>query len=270
MQSKIPKPMDIEKAHPLTFARIGDGTVNSLGTALAQELIRFNNLLKVVSSSLVELTRGIKGLVVMSSALEKMFNSFLIQKVWWQWRFLVLTCLKVPENWAAASYPSLKPLGSWVADLIRRVKFIEDWLVNGPPPVYWISGFFFPQGFFLIVCLIFDVPCRVLNRSTANACSQHKDCNWYIDIPNRCSNNGWVSNNKSTKSRSLYPSESIFAVHVLLLMMNLDMWRYSWVVLGRCIVGSREWCSCRSTSWWIVRKDASYSVWKNLNRSLYW
>jgi len=82
MQSKIPKPMDIEKAHPLTFARIGDGTVNSLGTALAQELIRFNNLLKVVSSSLVELTRGIKGLVVMSSALEKMFNSFLIQKVW--------------------------------------------------------------------------------------------------------------------------------------------------------------------------------------------
>eukprot|EP00698_Gefionella_okellyi_P007648 TRINITY_DN186_c0_g2_i1.p1 TRINITY_DN186_c0_g2~~TRINITY_DN186_c0_g2_i1.p1 ORF type:complete len:2597 (+),score=793.21 TRINITY_DN186_c0_g2_i1:164-7954(+) len=133
LSTKIPKTMDVEQAHAVTFARIGDGTVNSLGTALAQEVIRFNRLLKVVSASLVELQRGIKGLVVMSSNLERMFNSFLVQRV--------------PENWSNAAYPSLKPLGSWINDLIARVKFINDWLLNGPPNVFWISGFFFPQGF---------------------------------------------------------------------------------------------------------------------------
>ena len=25
--------------------------------------------------------------------------------------------------------------------------FLNDWLVNGNPKSYWISGFFFPQGF---------------------------------------------------------------------------------------------------------------------------
>lgn len=45
------------------------------------------------------------------------------------------------------AYPSLKPLGSWFKDLIERVKVIEDWLVNGQPNAFWLSGFFFPQGF---------------------------------------------------------------------------------------------------------------------------
>jgi dynein heavy chain len=47
--------------------------------------------------------------------------------------------------WAAKAYPSLKPLSSWVADLLERVKFIGAWIAGGTPAVYWISGFFFPQ-----------------------------------------------------------------------------------------------------------------------------
>ena len=54
---------------------------------------------------------------------------------------------QVPANWVAVAYPSLKPLGSWFKDLIERVKVIEDWLVNGQPNAFWLSGFFFPQGF---------------------------------------------------------------------------------------------------------------------------
>jgi hypothetical protein len=52
---------------------------------------------------------------------------------------------QVPDAWAARAYPSLKPLPAWVADLLERLTFIASWAANGPPPVFWISGFFFPQ-----------------------------------------------------------------------------------------------------------------------------
>jgi len=44
-------------------------------------------------------------------------------------------------------FPSLKPLASWVQDLVDRIEFIQDWVCNGPPLTFWISTFFFPQGF---------------------------------------------------------------------------------------------------------------------------
>ena len=45
------------------------------------------------------------------------------------------------------SYPSLKPLSSWFADLLERVIFIEDWLKQGNPKSYSLPYMFFPQGF---------------------------------------------------------------------------------------------------------------------------
>lgn len=53
----------------------------------------------------------------------------------------------VPDNWSAVAYPSLKPLASWFLDMKERVIFMDDWLVNGTPKSFWISGLFFPQGF---------------------------------------------------------------------------------------------------------------------------
>jgi dynein heavy chain len=54
---------------------------------------------------------------------------------------------QVPAIWHKISYPSLKPLGSWMRDLNRRVAFMSNWLMNGNPACYWISGFFYPQSF---------------------------------------------------------------------------------------------------------------------------
>ena len=52
---------------------------------------------------------------------------------------------RVPDLWAAKAYPSLKPLSTWVVDLLERCRFISGWIAGGCPSVYWISGFFFPQ-----------------------------------------------------------------------------------------------------------------------------
>lgn len=54
---------------------------------------------------------------------------------------------RVPANWRAVSYPSLKPLSSWVADLEARVNFMRSWAMNGHPACFWLAGFFFPHGF---------------------------------------------------------------------------------------------------------------------------
>ena len=105
----------------------------SMNTVLTQELLRFNGVIKVLRATLQQLVLAVKGLIVMSSDLEKVANSFLDGKV--------------PAQWLKASYPSLKPLGSYFDDLMRRLNFLQKWIDEGPPAVFWLSGFFFTQSF---------------------------------------------------------------------------------------------------------------------------
>lgn len=115
-----------------------NGILPSLTTVLVQEIEKFNRLLSTIKSSLADLKKAIGGFIVMSETLDMMY--------------LALQNNQVPKNWEEVGYPSLKPLASWYIDLIERVTFIEDWLVNGQPKSFWISGLFFPQGF-LTGCL---------------------------------------------------------------------------------------------------------------------
>jgi dynein heavy chain len=125
--------LDIDEAKSDMFEPDLRGRINSLTTVLLQEVDRFNRLLAVIKESLKQLQKAIKGFVVMSEELEMIYTAFLNNQV--------------PKLWANAAYPSLKPLSSWVRDLVLRCTFVTQWIKNGPPKSFWISGFFFPQGF---------------------------------------------------------------------------------------------------------------------------
>uniref|UniRef100_A0A3Q3IZZ6 Dynein, axonemal, heavy chain 1 n=1 Tax=Monopterus albus TaxID=43700 RepID=A0A3Q3IZZ6_MONAL len=126
---KIPQPFRVQEVmekYPVLYEE-------SMNTVLIQEVIRYNKLLAVISQSLSDILKALKGLVVMSSDLELMSNSLFNNMV--------------PDKWKAKAYPSLKPLASWVSDLLQRISFLRRWISTGIPPVFWISGFFFPQAF---------------------------------------------------------------------------------------------------------------------------
>jgi dynein heavy chain, axonemal len=129
MHAQLPLLFDIEgisMRYPTDYQE-------SMNTVLVQELERYNKLLDVMHTSLTSLEHALQGLVVLSADLEAMGSAMYDQRV--------------PHLWTAASYPSLKPLGPWFNDFLQRLEFLSSWEESGSPSVYWISGFFFPQGF---------------------------------------------------------------------------------------------------------------------------
>jgi dynein heavy chain len=49
--------------------------------------------------------------------------------------------------WIEKSFPSLKPLGGYIADLLERLEWFKEWVATGLPKVLWITRFHFTQGF---------------------------------------------------------------------------------------------------------------------------
>ncbi|KAG8459256.1 hypothetical protein KFE25_014101 [Diacronema lutheri] len=127
--AKLPANYDIEavaKKYPVLYDE-------SMNTVLAQELTRFNKLIGAIRSSLRDVLKALKGLVVMSTDLEAVAKS----------------CFSnlIPAMWLKKSFPSLKPLASYIADLMDRLAFFQAWVDKGVPTIFDMPSFFFTQAF---------------------------------------------------------------------------------------------------------------------------
>jgi dynein heavy chain len=130
IEQRIPALFDVEEIrmqYPIVYEE-------SMNTVLGQECIRFNRLLDEMHTTLPAVQKALKGLVVMSGDLEAMAHAIFVNAV--------------PSNWENCAYPSMKPLGSWVDELVERTDFVAKWVRDGVAPVVWVSGFYFPQAFF--------------------------------------------------------------------------------------------------------------------------
>jgi dynein heavy chain len=112
----------------------GTALISCMASFLLHEMNRFGKLLLHIRESLTNVQGALSGLLVMSQELDT-----------------VSACLRqnsVPHVWHALAYPSRKSLGNWVVDLQQRVSFIRAWsTMISHPPCFWLSYFFFPQGF---------------------------------------------------------------------------------------------------------------------------
>jgi dynein heavy chain len=126
---KLPPSFDLQTVYskyPITYDQ-------SLNIVLHQETLRYNFLLERVRSTLLALEKSSKGDRVLSLDLEAEGNQLLLGKV--------------PAVWMQVSFVTVKPLAGFITNLIQRVSFIQNWIDNGQPKIFWLPGFFYPQAF---------------------------------------------------------------------------------------------------------------------------
>lgn len=132
LNSKIPQQVNLDDLSTLIGPK-----KTPYDVVLLQETARYNNLLRTVVTGLDKLLKAVDGYEVMSFELESIAGSIIDGQV--------------PKQWLNV-YLSMKPLGSWIRDLIQRVQFFTGWAnTMHPPNFFWLGAFTFPTSFLTAV-----------------------------------------------------------------------------------------------------------------------
>jgi len=115
-----------------------NGFTVPLNVFLYQEVVRLGRTIDTVRWTLENLILAIDGVVIMTPDLQKALDCIYdaLPPVFW-----FKDASGVLMSWELPTLPL------WYQGLLDREKQLTDWLDNGRPNVYWMTGFFNPQGF---------------------------------------------------------------------------------------------------------------------------
>ncbi|KAK2488494.1 hypothetical protein MC885_012588 [Smutsia gigantea] len=118
--------------HEVKARLIKMGHLNSMNIFLKQEIDRMQKVISILRNSLSDLKLAIEGTIIMSEnlrdALDNMYDA------------------RIPQIWKRVSWDS-STLGFWFTELLERNAQFSTWIAEGRPNVFWMTGFFNPQGF---------------------------------------------------------------------------------------------------------------------------
>uniref|UniRef100_A0A8C3GNK9 Dynein axonemal heavy chain 8 n=1 Tax=Cairina moschata TaxID=8855 RepID=A0A8C3GNK9_CAIMO len=118
--------------HEVKDRLIKMGHLNSMNIFLRQEIDRMQKVITILRNSLSDLKLAIEGTIIMSEnlrdALDNMYDA------------------RIPQIWKRVSWDS-STLGFWFTELLERNTQFSTWIFEGRPNVFWMTGFFNPQGF---------------------------------------------------------------------------------------------------------------------------
>ena len=118
------------------------GAFQPMNIFLRQEIDRIQRVLIVVKQTLKDLKLAIDGTIIMSDALKDALDN--------------IFDARVPKNWAKISWES-STLGFWFTELLDRDSQFRSWIFEAKPHCFWLTGFFNPQVFSVLLSLFFEL-----------------------------------------------------------------------------------------------------------------